>query len=55
MKVRCSFCPVGSPRTDYVKLITINGRDYIICLHCLERRTPNGHADIREDVSRVQA
>ncbi len=33
MKVSCNFCPYGTPKTDRILLVTLNGRDYLLCLH----------------------
>lgn len=37
MKVHCNFHDDGSTTRDDVKLVTINGRDYLICRDCLNK------------------
>lgn len=51
MKVSCNFCPVGSPKTDRVLLLTINGQDYLVCLHCIKRNGFSyGKSQIRKNI-----
>lgn len=54
MGVNCYLCPRGSPKTDYVKLVTLNGRDRFVCLACIKRRDSNANAGIRKNISDVQ-
>jgi len=37
MLVHCSLCEEGSPLTDNVKLVTIKGRDYLVCFNCFRQ------------------
>lgn len=41
MNLPCSFCPYGTPKTDRLKLLTIDGRDYLLCQEHFKQGDPN--------------
>lgn len=53
MKLRCNLCPMGSRKTDNLKLRTINGRDYLLCRMCWKWSNSNGQQNGEGNISRV--
>ncbi len=55
MKVSCEYCPIGSPKTDRILLININGRDCLVCVNCAKRNgLYHGKSQSRKNILRYK-